>query len=334
MPAARTHSRRLHGGRPAAARVKNFMVKSAEDPILPDALIIIDTGTPGQGKDKPWIAADVGRARGTPARPASCSRGPRPPRTSRTPRRRCRVQRLCLLRQFHGQTATTRIRTSTSRCRRDCGKTFGKPNKISQGGTTSQGTSIAIDPQTGAVYVVWRGFTPNAIYLSKSTDGGKTWSKPITVSNSSYYPYDQGATGVSMRTLDFPTVAVSVKERHEPRARRVVAARGASRDDAALHRVPGTTHPEKCDARIVMTTSTNGGPFSTPTVVDGGFQVSALQLDSNGQSIGEPVAHSRGHQIQPSLTFAAGKLLLTWLDSRLDATEGVLQCQNQPAART
>ena len=27
-----------------------------------------------------------------------------------------------------------------------------------------------------------------------------------------------------------------------------------------------------------------------------------------------------------ALSFAAGKLLLTWLDSRLDATEGVLKC--------
>ena len=35
----------------------------------------------------------------------------------------------------------------------------------------------------------------------------------------------------------------------------------------------------------------------------------------------------RGHQIQPALTFAGGKLLVTWLDQRYDHTEGVLQCQ-------
>ena len=101
----------------------------------------------------------------------------------------------------------------------DCGKTFAKPIKITSGGNKNQGTSSAIDPLTGAVYIVWRGFfipaapgspaVPDQILMSKSTDGGKTWSKPTTVT-SAFNPYDQGSTGVSIRTLDFPSVAVSV----------------------------------------------------------------------------------------------------------------------------
>lgn len=42
---------------------------------------------------------------------------------------------------------------------------------------------VAVDPGTGAVYVVWEDSrfsgTHNDIALSKSTDGGKTWSTPI-----------------------------------------------------------------------------------------------------------------------------------------------------------
>jgi hypothetical protein len=39
-----------------------------------------------------------------------------------------------------------------------------------------------------------------------------------------------------------------------------------------------------------------------------------------------------GHQLQPTLTFAAGKLTLFWLDQRLDHTAGRLDCSQAPAA--
>src|SRR5581483_2557328 len=63
----------------------------------------------------------------------------------------------------------------------DCGKTFGKPVKLSNGTQANQGSSSAIDPLTGAVYVVWRNFdNPSGIYISKSTDGGASWSNQPT----------------------------------------------------------------------------------------------------------------------------------------------------------
>jgi hypothetical protein len=45
---------------------------------------------------------------------------------------------------------------------------------------------IAVDPNTGALYVVWTdgrfsGFAHNDIALSKSTDGGLTWSPPVKI---------------------------------------------------------------------------------------------------------------------------------------------------------
>ena len=80
---------------------------------------------------------------------------------------------------------------------RDEGKTWSAPKKISQIGTTQLFVAddgfpiragdyipdIAIDPVSGAIYVVWAdgaGTPLNKIVMSKSTDGGQHWS-PLQV---------------------------------------------------------------------------------------------------------------------------------------------------------
>lgn len=310
--------------------VANVKYQPAQDPILPDAFSIIDIGTPGQGKDKPWNAADV---------PRSWNAGKSCELLSWT-KNRADVTNVAetvpafnvyvSYANFTGQDPTNQHPFINVAVSSDCGKTFGKPKKISTGGTSSQGSGIAIDPQTGAVYVVWRGFTPNAIYVVKSTDGGQTWSKPVTVSGSNYYPYDQGATGVTFRTLGFPTIGVSVSGTqsrvHVAWAQRK-APIGATPPYACQ-----SSNPADCDARIVMSTSLNGGStWPAAVAVDSGFTVKAYQAPTNPSGSTAPVSHSRGHQVQPAMTFAAGKLVITWLDQRLDATEGVLVCPFAPA---
>jgi Neuraminidase (sialidase) len=71
---------------------------------------------------------------------------------------------------------------------------------------------VAVDPNTGAIYVVWAdgrfsGGTKTDVVLSKSTDGGKTWSTPIKLdqgsgSSQAFTPAvavaDNGAVGVSL----------------------------------------------------------------------------------------------------------------------------------------
>jgi hypothetical protein len=204
----------------------------------------------------------------------------------------------------------------------DCGTTFGKPTKISSGGAANQGTSSAIDPLTGAVYIVWRGFfipatgstpaVPNQILMSKSTDGGASWSKPVTVT-SGFNPYDQGSTGVSIRTLDFPSVAVSVSASGQSRVHVAWSQRQVAPSTAPPTYACPAADPRQCDARIVVATSTNGGTtFGAPKSVDDGYTVNLLKPDGSAA-----YSHQRGHQIQASLTFAAGKLLATWLDQRL-----------------
>jgi hypothetical protein len=77
----------------------------------------------------------------------------------------------------------------------DGGRTWSAPVEISQvdaagvaGSRTGAGIpAAAIDPRTGALYVVWQDerFSPGTdqAVLSRSTDGGETWSVPLRVSD-------------------------------------------------------------------------------------------------------------------------------------------------------
>jgi hypothetical protein len=298
---------------PSADPTANLLVKPAEDPILPDVAWKIDQGTSGQDLDKPWNAADLHRSwnTGKTCDLLAWTRG----RTDvadvseTVPAFNVYVSFANFPGSGNNQHPQANVAVSTN-----CGTTFGKPIKLSNSVQASQGTSVAVDPTNGHVYVVWRDFgTPAAIYMSKSTDGGNTWSnQPVRVAT--FIPYDQDASGASFRTLGFPSVAVSVKDG----VSRVHV--GWTQRMAAPASTPpygcSDANPAKCDARIVIATSVNGGAtWPAPVAVDGAF------LDPLGS--GQP---GRGHQMQPALAFAAGKLLVTWLDQRLDHTEEVLRC--------
>ncbi|MEP7208583.1 MAG: sialidase family protein, partial [Casimicrobiaceae bacterium] len=290
----------------------NPLVRYAQDPILPDALAIVDTGTGGQFKDKPWVVADV------PGRSWNAGKTCELLTWTKTATGFANVAETVPAfnvyvswANFVGDNTNPHPQINVA-VSSDCGKTFAKPFKPSNPLSANSGSSLALDPLTGAVYVAWRNFDgPDAIYVSNSTDGGKTWSKkPIRVAN--FITYDQAATGASFRTLAFPTVAVSVAGNtsrvHVAWTQRKAAV-GATSPYAC-----SSSNPADCDTRIVMSTSLDAGTtWRTPQYVDSAFP-NPLDTTKPG----------RGHQLQPALTFAAGKLLLTWLDQRLDHTEGVL----------
>ena len=234
------------------------MIKSAEDPILPDVLNIIDVGTPGQGKDKPWIAVDVGRRSWNAGKTCELLSWTK----NRTRRRRNAAETVGAFNvyvsyaNFTGNSNKPDIYVATSS---DCGKTFGKPNKISSGGQANQGTSSAIDPLTGAVYIVWRGFAPDAILMSKSTDGGEIVEQT-----------DQPSRQRSIRTTRARRACRSARSTSRASPCRSTA-NGESRVHVAWSQrkvAPSSTPPTyacpsatpaDCDARIVVATSTNGG---------------------------------------------------------------------------
>jgi Neuraminidase (sialidase) len=68
----------------------------------------------------------------------------------------------------------------------DGGKTWSTPLDVSNTPGVSSDVDIAVDP-SGAVYLTWCDAPPGEkvpdIFVSVSNDGGKTWSKPLDVSN-------------------------------------------------------------------------------------------------------------------------------------------------------
>jgi hypothetical protein len=169
----------------------------------------------------------------------------------------------------------------------DCGATWSKTFAVTEN-SLNQGATMAVDPNTGAVYMAWRRFKSpgltDAMVFTKSTDGGRTFSAPQEVATIT--PFDQGTTLFSFRTNAYPTIAVD----------------GASRIYLAWsERHTGGTESGG-DSRIVITTSRDGNQW-TPRV---------------------PVSDyaGRGHQFMPAMTFGGGKVMVIFYDVRLDNTIG------------
>jgi uncharacterized protein YjbI with pentapeptide repeats len=171
----------------------------------------------------------------------------------------------------------------------DCGVTWSTPIQINTGTTTSQGSAIAVNPLTGAVYVAWRQFAStgfsDAIMIAQSTNAGKSFSTPVQISK--FTPFDQGTTGTSFRTNAYPALTADMFGFVYV----AFSARGLSSSG---------------DARVVAAGSIDGAHWTPAIMVDNPSQ--NAQTNPSG----------RGHQIMPAMTFANGRLTLLYYDLRLD----------------
>jgi len=249
----------------------NFTLLGDTDPIKYLDTTIIDTGTPGQFADKPWIAVDVPRY-GADTIPIYTPDTP----VQDVARHNVYIVYSIFLGNLGGNNQSKILFARST----DCGTTWDDPVKISEGNLRNQGTTIAISPSDGTIYLAWRRFASpsqtDAILVCKSTDFGSTFTKAVEINPIN--PFDQISAGNRFRTYGFPTIAVDD-------AGRVYAAwadRGYTPDEAA---------------RIVIKTSPDGIDWTGPTV---------LVNDDEGC----------GHQLMPSLTYAAGRLMMTWYDTR------------------
>jgi hypothetical protein len=174
----------------------------------------------------------------------------------------------------------------------NCGVTWSTPVQLNTGTTTSQGSTIAVNPITGAVYVAWRQFAStgvsNAIMVAQSRNAGKTFSTPVQIST--FQPFDQGTTETSFRTNAYPALTTDMFGFVYV----AFSARGLSASG---------------DARIVAAGS-----------LDGTHWTPAIMVDNPPQSATNP--SGRGHQIMPAMTFANGRLTLLYYDLRLDHYAG------------
>lgn len=297
---------------------RNNNLKLTDDPFIADTLNVLDTGTSGQFLDKPWVTADQpGRSWNGGATCALPNYGTVPA-----------FNVYVAYSNFVGKDTANPHPQILMTVSSDCGATFGKPIKVSQSVATSSGSVLTVDPKTGAVYLFWRQFfttanqSPDAIYMVKSTDGGKTWTNPSLVAQIN--AFDQFTTGnYQFRSSGYPTAAVSVDSTNTSRVHVAWSQRGVGPP------APGQTTGA---ARIVISTSSDGGAtWSSPTPVDNNFNTQPVNYALNGSGIpwsqfNPANPNGYGHQIQPAMTFAAGKLTIVWLDQRLDQTFGELVC--------
>ena len=276
------------------------------DPIRYIGTVQIDSGNAGQFIDKPWIAVDIPRAGA-----GTCTiQVPQDNDTSVTQSFPAGNVYIAYA-MFVGGAINVRSKINFSKSG-DCGHTWTKPIMISQTYDLSQGTQVAVDPETGYVYVAWRVFSgsgndPDAMVVTKSTDGGNTFTKAVSVRSLSPFnaatptssaSFDQNTSGTEFRTQSMPTIAV---------------------DDSGTSGTPGNVYvawsergvPPTGDARIMISTSRDGTTWSAPIPVDN----NPITDDVGDQ-------FTRGHQLMPAMTFTGGKLMLVYYDLRLDHTTG------------
>src|SRR3989449_5163811 len=88
----------------------------------------------------------------------------------------------------------------------DGGSTFSSPTTISNIPTDEMQSSVPYVGPNGILYVTWEDTTTNHIMISKSTNGGTSFSAPITVTN--VIPLPATLPNSSFRENSFPTIAV------------------------------------------------------------------------------------------------------------------------------
>ncbi len=163
----------------------------------------------------------------------------------------------------------------------DGGVTFSRPVKVNMPGIRNQGTAIAVNPLDGRVYIFFRMFSPDNVGYVVSSDFGQTFSRVATVfPEGSFRPFDQPTIDSpfeAFRTNAYPTAVVDGLGR--------VHVAVADRDASGSPRI------------VVTSSSNNGGTWSPRSVAD--------------------ARPNKGPQVMPALTFAAGRLLLSWYEARL-----------------
>jgi hypothetical protein len=236
----------------------------------------------------------------------------------------------------------------------DGGHTFSKATKLSESVHDSQFCDIAVT-RTGGVYVLWRGFASNrghqqdAILFAKSTDGGKSFSKPGSVTTiTGWDPRDEYGS---------PAAAAAAKEAACDSGETALCegaegkeAPGDARDcgDGPLQCLSGyvffradtqvraSADPRAgADANTVYAVYDSSVPGSeTPTgtsygTVEPGTGTQAsiffVKTTDGGADWSTPTridAQPTGHQFFPDISADSGQVNVLWQDSRADTASG------------
>src|SRR3954454_8646321 len=317
------------------------------DPVayLGTSIVAANPGT--RFLDKPWLAIDVPRDGATCTIPAPGGG------TQRIPAGPAYVTWTAIT----GTGAALRSQVFLSRSA-DCGVTWSAPIALSRSqDPINQGSTIAIDPRTGAVMVAWRSFASpggsdaDTIMSARSIDFGRHFDPPFECHRFPRYG----------RAMRLPPWVFEHRGKDKDR--------GSDDDDDDFRSNTGK-RPKFDPAKPVDSLAafdqvtgsdrfrTNGYPamtidatgrvyiawaergFSTVPgrtgVVDGDAKI-VMSTSSSGigwtaaRAVSE--ASKPGHEFMPSLTFAGGKLLLVYYDLRDDVSQTFASWADDTSAR-
>ncbi|MCU1384085.1 MAG: hypothetical protein JWL71_2782 [Acidobacteria bacterium] len=296
--------------------------------------------------DKPWLAVDIPRGGA-----ATCTIPAPGSRTQQIPAGAAYVTWTAIT----GTGANLRSQILLSRSV-DCGVTWSAPVTLSRAqDPINQGTTIAIDPRTGAVIVAWRTFaSPGAsdtdsIVAARSNDFGRKFDPP----------YEAHRFPKHGKAAKLPPWVFEHRGKDKDR--------GDDDDDDApagsqkLKFNPAIT----IDALATFDQSTGGDRFRTNgypamtidgsgrvyvawaergystvpgrnSAVDGDAKI-VMSTSSTGTRWTAPRAVAEmgqpGHQFMPSVTFAGGKLMLVYYDLRDDISQSFSAFADDTSAR-
>ena len=241
----------------------------------------------------------------------------------------------------------------------DGGRTYSQPQKISEGVHGSQFCDIAVT-SNGTVYVVWRSFEGrgnnqvNGVVVAKSTDGGKTFTKPQVVTE--FIPWDVGdlagvpaeerETAMEEACEQGDGIECGESENESGPEREQTPTRDCGdgpfvcesgyvffREDSQTRITADPTDTARPQAAYIVYNATvpgtetpTGTSYGTvePGIGSQGQLYLAKTLDGSSWTTGVRVTpgQAKGHQFFPDIDANAGSLHVVWQDSRNDTATG------------
>lgn len=232
---------------------------------------------------------------------------------------------------FEGNDASGNFRSAIyAAVSASCGESWSNPVKVSgpysvngvnYPGTRNQGTTTAVDPDTGEVYIAWRTYSPSGMAYVTSTDGGLTFSAPRSIVPGAIFPFDQrllkttdGSNVMTFRSNAYPALTIYDGKPIIVWSERLDLGTGASSATGA--------------PRAVMTVGTKnaGGSMTwsarSPVDLQDGASVHQRceqVLSPNDPTLLVVECRPTGAQLMPYVAARDGQLAVVYYEARSDA---------------
>ena len=230
---------------------------------------------------------------------------------------------------FEGNDANGNFRSAIyAAASASCGESWSNPVKVSgpysangvtYSGTRNQGTTTAVDPDTGEVYIAWRTYNPSGMAYVTSADGGLTFSAPRSIGAGPIYPYDQplvkttaGDNVMTFRSNAYPSLTIYDGKPVVVWSERVDLATGAF-SATGMPRAVMTIGTKNADGSLTWS------PRSTIDLQDGASLHQRCEQVLETPPTVVVQCRPTGAQLMPYVAARDGQLAVVYYEARSDA---------------